>query len=483
MKKSSLLKKVSLHKPLAVKLLFALSSLFIIYIAFYQLGKSPLENWDEAWYADVTRHMMRTKEFVILYWNQEPWLDKPPMYMWLSALVSSVIGLSEFSVRVPSAISGIVIVMLVTRFSYKQYGFVPSVLAFVTLALNNLFVWRMRSGNIDLLAALLMLLVFLAMISKNKYKYLLLGVLFSCMFLTRASLVIFPLIIFILHEVLFERKGLLKRYKEYIKLFLIAGIVPAIWLIVGSMKVGIGFAHYFLFASDRSAASVSLSHLNNNYIMYTYYALQRRFAFVFVAGVLFAIRYIKDSKVFLMLLFGVGLIIQLSFIERSNNWYLIPSMSFWSLLVAFGTYHILKLLRNNPFVLVGVLALSLFIAYRTYTINIIPILETTANEAQMQSSKRINTLTKPDDIVVRLDHLYPTTVYYTDRRIVASPEQAHRTHGSWITRVDVVNKVKKKQITWIVGKTSDITAFQATVPEVQFKTIKVNGEETILQVI
>ena len=470
-------------KKNSIRLLFVLAVFFVFYLAFYQLGKSPLENWDEAWYADVTRHMLETKEFFVLYWNNALWLDKPPFYMWLSALVSSVIGLSEFSVRVPSAISGVIVIMLVTCFSYKHYGFAPAVLAYITLALNNLFVWRMRSGNIDTLTSLLLFLVFFITVSKYKYKYPLLGVLFAAIFLTRASFVLFPLSIFILHELLYERKHLFKRYKEYIKMFLITGFIPAMWLLVGSIKIGPTFADYFLFSSDRGAASVALSKLNNNYVMHTYYALQRRFFFVFAAGVFFALRYIKDGKVFLMLCFGLGLIAQLSFIERDNNWYLVPSMPFWSLLVAFGTYHLLKLFKHNRFVLIGVLGLSLIIGYRTYTINILPVIDTYANEKQMQSSKLINKLTKPTDIVIRLDHLYPTTVYYTDRKIIASPVDTQTTETYWINRMDLVKGIKQKQINWIVGKTSDVAAFKATAPDVMFKTITVNDDESILQVL
>ena len=478
-------KKVTQSKfsSYVVKILFGLAFILTAYIAFYQLGKAPLENWDEAWYADATRHMMQTKEFFVLYWNNAIWLDKPPMYMWFSALISSVIGLSEFSVRLTSAISGIIIVMLVTRYAYKNYGLVPAFLAFVTLALNNVFIWRMRSGNLDILATLFILLVFLVTVSKIKYKYPLLGLLFACIYLTKASLVFFPLAIFILHELLFERKELLKRYKEYLKLFFIAALLPAIWLLMGSMRIGSNFAEYYLFRSDQGVASVGLSKVNIDYVLYTYYSLQRRFFFVFVAGALFAIRYIKASKVFLMLLLGVGLIFQLSFTERSNNWYLIPSMPFWSLLVAFGTFHVLKLLKNNRIAIFAVVAVTAFLAYRTFTINILPILDSASNQKQMQSSKQINALATPTELVVRLDHLYPAAVYYTDRTIFASPDGTDGSRGYWLTRADVINNIRTKQMKWVYGKTGDIEAFQKTVPDIRFKVIKVNDEETILQAL
>lgn len=486
MKKGALkdrLRFIIQYKPLLAKVLFVLALCVISYIALYQLGKAPMENWDEAWYADATRNMLQTKEFFVLYWNESLWLDKPPMYIWFSALISSVIGLSEFSLRLTSALSGIIVVMLTAWFAYRNYGLVPAFLAFVTLAFNNVFIWRMRSGNLDLLATVLIFLVFLVQVSKWKYKYPVLGLLFACIYLTKASLVILPLAIFVLHELLFERKAIGKQYKEYLKLGLIGISLPAIWLVFGSLQIGSTFASYYLFRSDQGVASISLYKFNVDYIMYTYYALQRRFAFVMIIGILFAIRYIKDPKVFLMLLYGCALIVQLSFTERSNNWYLLPAMPFWSLLIAYGTYHMLKLFKNNIVIASLLVVITTVLAYRTYTINILPILDSAANISQMESSKTLRDLSKEGETVVRLDHLYPTTVYYSERRVISSPEGSSDTRGYWIARTELEKRLQRKTLKWIVGTHNDIESFQASVSEVKFKLRKINNEESILEVL
>jgi 4-amino-4-deoxy-L-arabinose transferase-like glycosyltransferase len=457
--------------------------LFISFLAFYQLGKAPMENWDEAWYADATRNMLQMKEFFVLYWNESPWLDKPPMYMWLSALFSTVFGFSEFSLRFTSALSGVIIVMLVSIFAYRNYGFVPALLAFITVALNNVFIWRMRSGNLDLLASLLILLVFLVQVSKWKYKYPFLGLLFACIYLTKASLVLLPIAVFVLYEVLFERKQIIARYKQYLILLAIAIALPSLWLGAASLQIGPHFAQYYLFKSDQGVASVSLDKFNLDYIMYTYYSLQRRFAFVLIIGVLFALRYIKDPKAFLMLVYGSALVLQLSFTERSNNWYLLPAMAFWSLLIAYGTYHSLKLFRNNIVAAAIVVAVSTLLAYRTFTINILPILDTSANVALMQSSKEINTLTREGDTIVRLDHLYPTTIFYSERKVLASPEGNTDTIGYWIAREEVSERLQKKTLKWVVGSPKDVEAIKAATANVEFRERKVNNEEVILEAL
>lgn len=456
--------------------------LIITALAFFHLGSAPLENWDEAWYADVTRNMIQSHNYFVATWNEALWLDKPPMFMWLSAFVASFIGMSELAVRVPSAISGIIVVMLVLWFTYRNYGLVPSLMAFVTLACNNLFVWRMRSGNIDLVATLFIFLFFLVQVSKLRHRYLLLGLLLSCLYMTKASLVVFPILVFILHEVFFERQQIKEHFKSYGAMLGIALALPVLWLIIGTMQIGPQFFQYFMFKSDQGVATVGFSKFSMDYVMYMYYSLQRRFTAVLVVGVLFALRYIKDSKVFLMLMYGSLLLIQLSFTERSNNWYLIPSMPFWSLLCAFGTYHVLKLVRNNIIVVVLVVAATVFLGYRTFITSIAPTLQTQANVAQKESSVILNTLTKEGDVIVRLDHLYPTTVYYSQRRVLASPVGQENSIGYWLSRKDLEKKVRKHKIKWILGTNTDIAAFQSSVPDVSFKVRKIDGGEYILEV-
>lgn len=466
-----------------LKLLFLLSCIFIIYLAFFRLGSAPLENWDEAWYADVTRNMLQTKEFFVLYWNHAVWFDKPPMFMWFAAFFSSIFGLSEFSLRFTSALSGVIITVLVIRFAYKHYGLVAAYFSFINLALNNIFVWRMRSGNIDLLVTLFVFLVFLLQMSKYKYRYPLIGFIFGCIFLTKASLVFFPLTIFVLAEILFERHTFKINYKRYGLLVIIALSLVVGWLVIGSWKAGPKLYEYFLFKSDQGVSKINLFAFNKDYILFTYYALQRRFFFVFIVGILFALRYIKDKKVLLILLYGTALLLQLSFTERSNNWYLIPSMPFWSLLIGFGVYHSLKLFRNNIILSILIVSIGTILAYRTYTINIIPILYTAANISQMQSSKEVYRLSKEGDTVIRLDQLYPTTVFYSQRRVLASPDGGFGTSGYIISREDVAKKIKRKERVWVVGKNADVQTLKEQLDGVGMKEIKVNKEEIILQIL
>lgn len=453
------------------KIIFLGYFLFALYLAYYQLGNAPLANWDEAWYAEVTKQILKTHELVVLRWNNELWLEKPPMYMWLTAITATIIGLSEFSVRFVSALSGVIVIMLVAITSYRWYGFVPSLLAFSSIALNNIFIWRMRSGNIDTFVTLLIFLTYFVLLSTKRYKYPVLGILFACIFLTKASLVIFPLVIFIIYELMFKRKKIIKRYQDYLLLFGLFFLISGIWLYLGYLKVGPDFVTYALFKSDQGVAHSSLLHFNVDYIQHMYYSLQRRFFWVLLIGAGFALFLVKkQKKLLLLLLYGFLLFFQLSFTEKNNNWYLIPSMPFWSLLIAFGTYRIIKLFHNNLFVILTIILLSAYVSYKTFTVNITPILHDTAALEQKQSAEKIKSLTGEGDTIARLDHLYPTTIYYSDRHI-----------ATYLSEDQLVTAVQDRTISCILGVTGDIDAFKQAHPKLQLQKITVNKSEAILK--
>ena len=468
------------------KLVLALFFVFATYIIFYQLGRSYLENWDEAWYGDIIRNMLRQKEFVVLYWNKMPLIDKPPFFMWIGAIISSVIGFSEFSIRLPSAISSLVIIFLITSYCYRNYGFVPSFLAFSSLALNNIFIWRARSGNIDSLVSLEILLTYFLFLSNKKYKYLLLGILFSIIYLTKASLVFFPIGIFLIHELIFKNRNLKKNIKNYFLLFSVFILISGTWLFLGSLKEGWGFAKYYLFRSDQGAASISFSNFKPDFIKYAYYSLQRRFFWVFLLGLILLAARIKKAKNFLLLSFSLLLIALLSFGKRDCNWYLVPSMPFWSITISFGTYKFINFFKDytktKVIVNLFIISLSLYVSCKTYFINIRSIMTSQTSLNQAKISSFLRDISEKNDKVVRLDHLYPTTIFYSER-FVYSSDQTAETVGFFLSREDLIKKINQGEIKWVVGKNSEVEKFSLKLSKDKWQTVAVEGDELLLKVL
>lgn len=69
-----------------------------------RLGLGSLYDWDEAWYGQVVKEMLRSGDWVTLHWRGGPFFDKPPLAIWAIALSFKVFGASEWAARLPSAL-------------------------------------------------------------------------------------------------------------------------------------------------------------------------------------------------------------------------------------------------------------------------------------------------------------------------------------------------------------------------------------------
>jgi 4-amino-4-deoxy-L-arabinose transferase-like glycosyltransferase len=75
------------------------------------LGHKPLTNWDEGIYAEISREMLSFGPLVPR-WNYQPWFEKPPLMLWITAAFFKIFGVTEFWARAGSALSGVSIVAL-----------------------------------------------------------------------------------------------------------------------------------------------------------------------------------------------------------------------------------------------------------------------------------------------------------------------------------------------------------------------------------
>jgi 4-amino-4-deoxy-L-arabinose transferase-like glycosyltransferase len=471
-------------KNLSKLLFIALSLLFTVlscYLLFKNLGKFPLENWDEAFYGQTVKEMIALKDPIVLHWNYAVWFEKPPMFMWIVVLLTPFLGLTELAMRLPSAIFALIIVLSSTYFVYKKYSLLASVFTFFTLILNNVFIWRARSGNIDLLASFLIFVTFFVQISKNKYKYPLLGILFALLYLTKASLVLFPLSIFVISEIIFEYKNFRKNIKEYLKFALCFFGITGLWLGLGYLEAGSNFIYYNLFQSDQGVASITK--LNPNYLLHVYYSLQRRFFWFLLVGLAFALFKIKDKKYFLLIAYSLLLLFQLSLTTKDNNWYLNPSMPFWSILIGFGVYSALNILKKTKLIyfvfIVALISVSSYLWFKTFKVNILPILDSSSVVSQAKSAKEISRLTSPTETIIRLDALTPTTLYYSSRKTLSYfPNTNTRTY--WINSEDLLKAVEAKKYKWFVGTNEDVATFYSVFDSKLFKEIRIDDQELIL---
>ena len=111
----------------------------------------PLLDPDEGLYAEIAREMATRGDWVIPHINGLPYLEKPPLYFWLTALTFELFGPSEWATRVWSAIAALGTVLLTWRIGRRLYGTRAGLLAGVAAATvvgNALYVRRASTDQL-----------------------------------------------------------------------------------------------------------------------------------------------------------------------------------------------------------------------------------------------------------------------------------------------------------------------------------------------
>ena len=94
----------------------------LAWLAFFcNLGNIGLIDETEPLFAEAARQMVETGDWITPYFNGETRFDKPPLIYWLMAIAYHIFGINEWSVRLPSAISGTSLVCFGFYVLYK-YG-------------------------------------------------------------------------------------------------------------------------------------------------------------------------------------------------------------------------------------------------------------------------------------------------------------------------------------------------------------------------
>jgi 4-amino-4-deoxy-L-arabinose transferase-like glycosyltransferase len=115
------------------------------------LGRGALRDWDEATYAEVAKEIVSRHEWLTLYWQHQPFFEKPPLSFWLQAILFQHFGVTEFWARFPSAMAGIGLIVLVFALGRRLAGAPAGLLAGAVLLTTRGFDNIARQGMTDTL--------------------------------------------------------------------------------------------------------------------------------------------------------------------------------------------------------------------------------------------------------------------------------------------------------------------------------------------
>jgi 4-amino-4-deoxy-L-arabinose transferase-like glycosyltransferase len=116
------------------------------------LGHKPLAEWDEGIYAEVAREMLGGS-WLVPHWNYQPWFEKPPLTMWITAVFFKLFGVSAFWARAGSALAGVGIVALLHGWLARRRDLLTAWASSVMLLATAGFLHVCHVGETDTLLA------------------------------------------------------------------------------------------------------------------------------------------------------------------------------------------------------------------------------------------------------------------------------------------------------------------------------------------
>lgn len=128
-----------------------LALFLILAIAFAGVLSLPLAEPDEARYAETARLMVASGDWLVPRLERSPFLDKPPLLYWLSALSFEIFGVSDASARLPIFLSALLCLALTYTQSKRAFSKPAARMAVVVLASSPLFFGLEQLLTMDML--------------------------------------------------------------------------------------------------------------------------------------------------------------------------------------------------------------------------------------------------------------------------------------------------------------------------------------------
>ena len=128
-----------------------------------RLGGAHLQRGNEAMYAHPPVRMVATGDLLVPYWENRPFLDKPPLTFWALAASYRVLGVSVLSSKLPGALAGLATALLLAAWVSRRSGARAGALAGLILLFSFQFLTVALTFAADIFLTLSVTLAVLAL--------------------------------------------------------------------------------------------------------------------------------------------------------------------------------------------------------------------------------------------------------------------------------------------------------------------------------
>lgn len=122
----------------------------VLFFGFFLfLGSYPLLDVDETRYVTMARDMFNSKDYMTLYLNGEYFFEKPPLFFWLECFSFKLLGVNEFSSRLPIVLTSLIPLYLLFNLVNKIKGLKFAVVSSITLLTSLEYVLITKIAILD----------------------------------------------------------------------------------------------------------------------------------------------------------------------------------------------------------------------------------------------------------------------------------------------------------------------------------------------
>lgn len=318
--------------------------LLLVFASVYILGNigtGSLSTWDEALYANLSKNILKTGDWLIMHQGAKTWFDKPPLYMWCTAVSYKIFGVNEFSARLTSGIFGVASILILYLFGKKIADKMTGLLSGLILLAFPHYVHFSKMGMMDVpITFFILLTLYLFWLGAEREKYLFYsGAILCVSYLLKGFAAFLPLLIIIVYAVLSKNIRLVLK-RQFLLGTALAFSVIFIWHLAQFLLAGpVALKGYFGFHVFQRATSVLEGHKGGlDYYIRAIFKKNMPWSIMIFASVFYAAyRCFKDKDKRLIFLLSWVFITYFLYgaVRTKLHWYIMPIYPALALLSAF----------------------------------------------------------------------------------------------------------------------------------------------------
>lgn len=434
------------------------------------IATSTLRNWDEAWYAEITKNTVSGQFGTLIpFWNGKFYFEHGPLYHWLSAPIFIIFGPGEWQTRVVSTTAAIFACLLIFFVGKKLAGTITGLTSFlVFLTLGGVTI-RFSHGNLDsLLVCFSMAAFYFYLLGEKKKPYSFIsGIFVGLGFLIKSwGIGLFPLTLIFIYSFVKDKK-----LPRNLNLIILAGIISSgWWYILGILKDGQVFINWYILNPSEGRLATPLANFSLEYFKFAFRDIS---LWLIIPAIYLLVRFknlkldknivIPFSSLSFFYIFG------LNFLSDKSDWYLIPALSTVALLVGYFGQLLYKAYPKTALILISIV-FAIQIANVIRIENIYPDRSSVGVDLGKHAAKII-----PKGSIVALeDQDFTSFLFYSDQTAIYTIQKNGPKPGEWwiLKYEDLPKFVQDHQNVWFVSK--DPENLNLNLHEDQIKD-KING--------